>query len=78
MAGKRLRARHQNFLQKMRQITGRYEAQDVGSSSVLRAAPEAQVRLRCTANCGQAVFRAAERMRCPKCQHPTIVLGPVR
>jgi hypothetical protein len=67
MAGKRLRARHQNFLQKMRQITGRYEAQDVGSSSVLRAAPEAQ-----------AVFRAAERMRCPKCQHPTIVLGPVR
>ncbi len=64
-------------MRRMKGLTDRYEEHTSGTTSVIRAAPAAKVRLQCTnpRPCGQGTFRAAEPMRCPRCQHATIVLG---
>ena len=53
------------------------EGQDKGRRSTLRAAEPPKVRLRCNGP-QQHHFKAAERMRCPMCQHDTVEIGPVK
>lgn len=48
-----------------------------GSIDPVRASKPATLRLRCTSDrCGK-VHRAADRQRCPYCQHPTVIVGVV-
>lgn len=51
---------------------------DAGSRNTVRAAPIAQVRLRCTNPVTPHKFKAAYRIRCPTCSYGTVVVGPVK
>lgn len=50
---------------------------DSGVRNLTRAAPVAQVRLRCTNPVTPHKFRAAYKIRCPICAYGTIVVGHV-
>lgn len=51
--------------------------ENIGTRRTDRASDPATLRLRCSYDgCGKT-FKAAEHMRCPYCQHQTVVLGDV-
>ena len=51
---------------------------DAGSRNTVRAAPDAQVRLRCRNPATPHKFKAAYKIRCPICSYDTVIVGSVK